>query len=188
MDHVTIRLERDGDEPGIAAAHIEAWLASVESEGARVLCVDHQDWIQQRRIRLAAIGEASTLVAEVGDVIVGHLTWGRCPGSGYLLCRIWSCYVHPDHWGTGIADQLLLEALRALKGLDVELDVALGNARARRFYERHGFRPVGSDLHFDARRPVRYRLDRSVSSLHAPLSNGTIGVCTRASTDLPAPE
>lgn len=186
MDHVTIRSERDGDEPGIAAAHIAAWLASVESDGARVMCVDEKDWIQQRRIRLAGIDGPTTLVAEVGDAIVGHLTWGRGPGGRSAAHRIWSCYVDPSYWGSGVACRLITVALAELAGVAVDLEVYGDNLRARRFYERHGFRNCATS-HTGARGLIRYLTRPGASGLHAAQPDGTICVCSRASSDLPAP-
>jgi GNAT superfamily N-acetyltransferase len=48
-------------------------------------------------------------------------------------------YVLPEHWSTGIGSQLLKVA-----GRTHELWVLLGNDRARRFYERHGWAADGT--------------------------------------------
>lgn len=53
--------------------------------------------------------------------------------------------VHPDYQGQGIATQLLEESFRELKKKDldeVELDVDVVKAGARRLYEKLGFRVV----------------------------------------------
>jgi len=53
--------------------------------------------------------------------------------------------VHPDYQGRGIATQLLEESFQALKKKDldeVELDVDIIKAGARRLYEKMGFRIV----------------------------------------------
>jgi ribosomal-protein-alanine N-acetyltransferase len=55
--------------------------------------------------------------------------------------------VHPDYQGQGIATQLLEESFRELgkKDLDeVELDVDIIKAGARRLYEKMGFRVVAT--------------------------------------------
>lgn len=187
MDHVTIRTEREGDEPGIAAAHIAAWLASVESDKARVVRVDDKDWIEQRRIRLTGIEGATTVVAEVNGAIVGHLTWGSGSDPRSSAYRIWSCYVHPSYWGSGVACRLMTAALAELAGDNVHLEVREDNLRARRFYERHGFRADRAAQCADAQGLVRYVTRPGAASLHAALPDGTICVCSRASTDLPAP-
>jgi ribosomal-protein-alanine N-acetyltransferase len=53
--------------------------------------------------------------------------------------------VHPNYQGQGIATQLLEESFRALKKKDldeVELDVDVAKAGAKRLYEKMGFRIV----------------------------------------------
>jgi ribosomal protein S18 acetylase RimI-like enzyme len=57
------------------------------------------------------------------------------------------CYVHPDHHGLGAAAELMhasLQAAAASGGAGVWLGVNSQNARAHRFYEKSGFRKVGS--------------------------------------------
>ncbi|ROS31601.1 GNAT family N-acetyltransferase [Cellulomonas sp. PhB150] len=56
------------------------------------------------------------------------------------------CYVHPDHHGAGTAAALMDRSLdegRARTAGGMWLGVNQLNARARRFYERHGFAVVG---------------------------------------------
>jgi GNAT superfamily N-acetyltransferase len=55
-------------------------------------------------------------------------------------------YVVPERWGTGLADALhgrALELVRALGSTRCHLWVLEDNARARRFYERRGWRENG---------------------------------------------
>ncbi|OYU49788.1 MAG: GNAT family N-acetyltransferase [Rhizobiales bacterium PAR1] len=53
--------------------------------------------------------------------------------------------VHPEAWGLGAADALLEDA-NALVGQRLWLTVNQFNARAIRFYERHGFTTTGEDI------------------------------------------
>jgi GNAT superfamily N-acetyltransferase len=56
-------------------------------------------------------------------------------------------YVVPTAWGTGVADALHDDAVEALRAGGVStgrLWVLEHNARARRFYERHGWRADGT--------------------------------------------
>jgi len=57
------------------------------------------------------------------------------------------CYVHPEHHGLGAAAELMhasLEAAAATGAAGVWLGVNSQNAKAIRFYEKSGFRKVGS--------------------------------------------
>jgi GNAT superfamily N-acetyltransferase len=56
-------------------------------------------------------------------------------------------YVRPEAWGSGVADELHERAVAAIRAAGHErarLWVLEGNARARRFYERHGWYADGS--------------------------------------------
>ncbi|QHF26165.1 GNAT family N-acetyltransferase [Rathayibacter sp. VKM Ac-2804] len=56
------------------------------------------------------------------------------------------CYALPDRHGSGIAARLMaatLDEARAIGALSVWLGVNQENERARRFYAKHGFAPVG---------------------------------------------
>ncbi|MDQ0680160.1 ribosomal protein S18 acetylase RimI-like enzyme [Arthrobacter pascens] len=56
------------------------------------------------------------------------------------------CYVHPEHHGLGAAAELMQASLQsaAESGAGVWLGVNNENARALRFYEKSGFRQVGT--------------------------------------------
>jgi GNAT superfamily N-acetyltransferase len=56
-------------------------------------------------------------------------------------------YVVPEHWGTGVADRLhdaALDHCRSLGDGECRLWVLEENGRARRFYERRGWRLDGT--------------------------------------------
>lgn len=57
------------------------------------------------------------------------------------------CYVHPDHHGLGAAAELMHASIGAAAGAGARglwLGVNSQNARAIRFYEKSGFRQVGT--------------------------------------------
>jgi putative acetyltransferase len=61
--------------------------------------------------------------------------------------------VAPEHWGSGVAAALVTEAKRVSpSGLD--LDVNIDNARAIRFYEKHGFSITGAGVNPISGKPV----------------------------------
>ena len=78
------------------------------------------------------------MLAEIDGALVGFVTVD--PKIMYLDQIV----VAPEHWGSGAALALLEEAKRlSPQGLD--LLVNKDNARAIRFYEKHGFAYVGED-------------------------------------------
>ena len=60
--------------------------------------------------------------------------------------EIYAFYLHPDYWGSGLADDLMAETLRALADDGwplTRLWVLEKNERGRRFYTRHGWATDG---------------------------------------------
>jgi diamine N-acetyltransferase len=90
------------------------------------------------------------LLAEHGTGLGGYAKLGPADlpvetPSGTVELR--QLYVLKEHQGSGIAAELMRRALEwaRLKGArHVQLSVYVDNHRARRFYERYGFEPVGS--------------------------------------------
>ena len=76
--------------------------------------------------------------------------WAVRSDHGFVAvsgCWLEALYVLPQAWGTGHADDLHDAAVEELRRLAVErarLWVLEENARARRFYERHGWRADGT--------------------------------------------
>lgn len=69
-------------------------------------------------------------------------TLGGTPGT-----ELSKCYVHPDHHGLGAAAELMQASIAAAAGAGAAslwLGVNSQNARAIRFYEKSGFRKVGT--------------------------------------------
>jgi GNAT superfamily N-acetyltransferase len=88
------------------------------------------------------------VVAEESGRIVGFVAFGEQ--------ELDALYVHPERWGRGIGDRLLAAA-----GSASALWVIEANTRARRFYERRGWRPDGSTQVVFGVREVRYRRDQA---------------------------
>jgi len=64
------------------------------------------------------------------------------PGTAYL----WMIFVVPEEWGSGLARELMEAALdeaRRAGYARITLFTPAGQARARAFYERHGFATTG---------------------------------------------
>ena len=68
----------------------------------------------------------------------------------------------PESWGTGLSHAMLTEGLKQIGDRPVYLWAFKENTRARRFYEKHGFRWDGSERvsEFDGALEVRYMRNR----------------------------
>lgn len=80
----------------------------------------------------------SFLVAELAGRLVGFAQFFR---RAHEEIMVGALYVHPEHQGCGVGRSLLSGGIAALGPVRrLYLDVAEVNRRARRFYERMGFR------------------------------------------------
>jgi GNAT superfamily N-acetyltransferase len=64
------------------------------------------------------------------------------------LAHLSQLFVLPDWWGTGVATELLDQAVSKARGLGfgrMRLFTPRDHERARRFYEREGWRPTGDE-------------------------------------------
>ena len=84
----------------------------------------------------------------------GMLAWQNT-GDAVEIIAIHSL---PESWGTGLGRAMLTEMLKQIGGRPVFLWAFKENSRARRFYEKHGFRWDGSERvsQFDDAMEVRY--------------------------------
>ena len=104
------------------------------------------EWWRERWLQ-ELVPVAHVVVAERAGALVGFVTVD--PATLYLDQLV----VAPEHWGSGVSDALLDEAKRlSPKGLD--LMVNKENARAIRFYEKHGFVYAGEDKNPVSGNPV----------------------------------
>ncbi|MFL6233636.1 MAG: GNAT family N-acetyltransferase [Thermoanaerobaculia bacterium] len=91
-------------------------------------------------------GEASVLVAEVKDRVVGFSAFAPCRDEGAQSSdyEVLAIYVDPSQWSTGVGRGLWLksrEVMVAQGAGRVSLWVLVGNERAIRFYTAAGFQP-----------------------------------------------
>ena len=105
--------------------------------------------------RLLGDDDAWCLIAEADGELVGQVSVlpaarSRTPTAEPGLAHFRNLFVHPDHWGTGLArrlhDAAVAEARR--RGFTaMRLVVAAGYGRARRFYEREGWAPASEEFY-----------------------------------------
>ena len=142
---MNVRRARPEDAAEIAAVHVRTWQAAYE----HVFGAERLAGLDPERRRLGweralseRFEEEDVFVAEQDGTVVAFASAGAArdePGEGEL----YAIYALPEAWGGGAGSALMREALAALRGrgfLDAILWVLEDNPRARRFYEREGWR------------------------------------------------
>jgi GNAT superfamily N-acetyltransferase len=130
-----------GDEPVLRALRLQAltdspgaFSSTYERELARTI----EDW---RRWLAPGV----TFILEVGGEPCGLVAGSRDPDD-FSVVHLMAMWVHQDFRGTGAAD-VLVSSVKAWAGQEgatqVRLNVVASNCRARRCYERAGFRATG---------------------------------------------
>lgn len=148
-----VREARLEDAAAIADAHVEGWRVGYRGLVADEF-LDHPDFFDirragwQRRLRDGPppggdVRNRILVIADDGEVVgFGHV--GREasePPASPERGEIYGFYVHPDRWGTGVADSLMAACLDELRTrfAHAVLWTLRDNPRSRRFYERHGW-------------------------------------------------
>lgn len=123
--------------PADEDAAIELWRRTWAQHYPHIDFNARVDW-WRARWRNELVPVAQIVLAEVDDALAGFVT---VDAKTMYLDQI---VVAPEAWGAGVAVALLDEAKRlSPQGLD--LLVNKDNARAIRFYEKHGFVYAGED-------------------------------------------
>jgi putative acetyltransferase len=134
----TLRAYTPADED----AAIELWRRTWQDAYPSIDFTARLAWWRERW-RRELVPSARIVVADSGAGMLGFVTVD--PRTGYLDQIV----VAPEAWGSGLADALLEEAKRTSPVLD--LHVNKDNARAIRFYERHGFVVGGEGVSISGR-------------------------------------
>lgn len=138
----TLRAYTTADE----TAAIELWRQTWQEAYPAIDFSARLDWWRERW-RGELVPSAAITVAEAAGTLVGFVTVNR--DTGYLDQIV----VAPNHWGAGAAEMLLGEAKRLSPGR-LALHVNQDNARAVRFYQKHGFAIAGEDVNPRSGAPV----------------------------------
>jgi len=130
---LTLRPYAEADED----AAIELWRRTWQKHYPRIDFTARVNWWRERW-RNELVPVATITVAERDGALIGFVTVDR--KTRYLDQFV----VAPEAWGSDVARALMDEAKRqSPSGLD--LLVNKDNARAIRFYEKHGFVYAGED-------------------------------------------
>jgi GNAT superfamily N-acetyltransferase len=112
--------------------------------------------------------ETWAMLAERGDTLAGIVSMtpaatARRPVADPRLAHLWQLFIAREHWGSGLATKLhglVTEAAGTRAFTAMRLFTPADQARARRFYEREGWRVAGAPHHDDIGfAVVEYRLD-----------------------------
>jgi GNAT superfamily N-acetyltransferase len=165
----TIRAGREDDAEALAALHVASWRWAyrglLDDEVLDGLSVEDRGSMWRT---LLGGGEVAVIVAERGSELVGFASAGPSrdddaePGTGEVA----AIYLAEEMAGSGLGAALfarIQDELRALGCSRATLWVLESNARARRFYEREGWRWDGSrsdhQIQCDHQPIVRYASD-----------------------------
>jgi GNAT superfamily N-acetyltransferase len=150
-----------GDEPVLRALRLQALSEAPDAFGSTYdrevarTTADWQRWLSPgATFILDAPGGANGLVAGQLDAT---------DPTAVLLMAMW---VHPVVRGAGAADELVAAVIAWAASEDaktVRLDVFQANARARRFYERLGFRETGESTVHERDGRIEFRMERAVN-------------------------
>jgi GNAT superfamily N-acetyltransferase len=181
---VRIRTATEDDAAAIAEVHVASWRGAYRGvvpdqvlDGADLLGGRRRMW--QRLLGDAAPAGHAAWVAEADGQVVAFadVLPSRDDDADERTAEVPMIYALPQAWGTGAGRELMAAALagaRAAGYRSVTLWVLDTNERARRFYERAGFAPDGTEKTDTTAgatlTEVRYRRDLSAG----PTSPATI--------------
>jgi GNAT superfamily N-acetyltransferase len=167
---LTIRHAEEREARLIADLHVRAWQAAyrglLADDFLDSLSVDEREAMWRRKLSSGA--GSQTWVSEDSGRVVGFAAAGpsRDTDASPSVGEVYAIYVEPERVGTGVGRVLFAQAVDHLwkHGYAVATLWVLGtNARARRFYERAGWRSDGATRREWLRGPelkeVRYRTE-----------------------------
>ena len=132
--HILLRPYTPADED----AAIELWRRTWQQHYPHIDFAARLPWWRERW-RNELVPAATIVLAEMEGELVGFVTVDRA--TRYLDQLV----VAPEAWGTDVAALLLADAKRISPG-GLDLKVNSDNARAIRFYEKHGFVDAGETV------------------------------------------
>jgi putative acetyltransferase len=133
-------------QPADEEAAIELWRRTWQVAYPHIDFSKRVEWWRERW-RKELVPTATIMVAVEGESLVGFVTVDE--KTGYLDQFV----VAPELWGSEVAG-LLVEEAKRLSPTHLDLLVNKDNARAIRFYEKHGFRYSGEAVNPTSGLPV----------------------------------
>jgi GNAT superfamily N-acetyltransferase len=145
-----VRPATPDDTYDVARVQVRSWQSAYRGLIAQEYLdsLKPETWARRYTFGRMGVGLPSTLVAVNGSTICGLATTGLCRDVDLSnFGELMAIYVDPAYVGTGVGRLLIAAARARLRGVGVRqaaLWVLDGNARARRFYERDGWRFDGT--------------------------------------------
>ena len=143
---MTVRRAEQADARAIAVVHVRTWQAAYRhafpAGGLDNLSIDERERLWRSHLERGV----AAWVAEGESKVVGFVSVGPSRTEDDTG-ELYSIYVLPDAWGSGAAHELMTAAKDwfAQEGYPTAmLWVLADNPRARRFYEREGWRTEGT--------------------------------------------
>jgi putative acetyltransferase len=133
-------------QPEDLSETLDMWVAAWQAAYPTIDFAVRRSWTAKRIAELERKGSRSRVAISDGS-IVGALVAN--PETGYLDQIV----VAVERQGTGVAEALLAEA-RRLSPSRLDLHVNQDNARAIRFYRKHGFVVTGEDINPRSGAPI----------------------------------
>lgn len=156
MDIIIKKMETEEEIKGKAYVHWKAWHEAYPG----IVSQDYLDRLTLEKCEaMAHSWTDGILVAKDHGRVIGFAGYGDRGTEAPETGEIFAMYVLSEYYGKGVG-QLLMEAAREqLKGCrQICLWVLKENGRARRFYEKCGFRPDGAELESAACKAVEIRM------------------------------
>lgn len=147
-----VRRAAGQDAAQCAQVHVLSWRAGyrgiLPTEYLDSLTVEDRLAWWERQLGGDGDADLEVFVAEDGGGTVRGFASAGPSGADAGVGLLAQLYVDPAAWGTGLARDLLAAATERLQARSFEratLAVARDNGRARRFYEREGWRATGDE-------------------------------------------
>lgn len=147
---VRVRDAAPGEGDALAELHARSRAVYYEAGGHEVAAVPDERYRESWR-KMVADARLTVLVAVLGDDIVGVITIdanGVFPtnAADEKRVRLVGIFVEPGQWSSGVGSALMNRFVAIARQGDAvgEVDVWERNARAIRFYERHGWTRDGT--------------------------------------------
>lgn len=147
---ILVRLATPEDAASLARVEVTSWQAAYrglmpDAFLAGLSAVEKREGWRRNLLKHRTSGRKRVLAAVAENEIIGFTRVGSVWDEGQVGL-VYLLYVLPAYWGRGVGTVLMNAAMDELRDLGVKeavLWVLCRNVRARRFYERLGWRPDG---------------------------------------------